>query len=111
MTDWERGFYESAFTHANVGRLTRHKGGFEGLWSSLAGERRLFPLATLIVLPQKEDGQVLAEPSTMRGLFDVPAPVSAKPTPPADPDEEAEILAEIKQDEETEEEDEAVVAS
>ena len=41
----------------------------------------------------------------------MPAPVSAKPTPPADSDEEAEILAEIKQDEETEEEDEAVVVS
>jgi PRTRC genetic system protein B len=49
---WERGFYESAFTHANVGRLTRHKGGFEGLWSGLIGNRKLFPLETLIVLPQ-----------------------------------------------------------
>jgi PRTRC genetic system protein B len=47
ISDWERGFYESAFTHANVGRLTRHKGGFEGLWSSLAGKRRLFPLALI----------------------------------------------------------------
>ena len=36
---------------------------------------------------------------------------SARPTPPADSDEEAEILAEMKQDEETEEEDEALVAS
>lgn len=52
ISDWERGFYESAFTHANVGRLTRHKGGFEGLWSGLTGKRRLFPLETLIVLPQ-----------------------------------------------------------
>jgi PRTRC genetic system protein B len=49
---WERGFYESAFTHANVGRLTRHKGGFDGLWSGLTGKRRSFPLETLIVLPQ-----------------------------------------------------------
>jgi PRTRC genetic system protein B len=49
---WERGFYESAFTHANVGRLTRHKGGFEGLWTRLAGKRQRFPLETLIVLPQ-----------------------------------------------------------
>ena len=49
---WERGFYESAFTHANVGRLTRHEGGFEGLWSSLAGKRGRFPLETLIALPQ-----------------------------------------------------------
>jgi PRTRC genetic system protein B len=52
ISGWERGFYESAFTHANVGRLTRHKGGFEGLWSKLTGERKLFPLDTLIVLPQ-----------------------------------------------------------
>jgi PRTRC genetic system protein B len=52
MPDWERGFYESAFTHANVGRLTRHPGGFEGLWTSLAGKRKRFPLETLIVLPQ-----------------------------------------------------------
>jgi PRTRC genetic system protein B len=49
---WERGFYESAFTHANVGRLTRHEGGFEGLWTGLAGRRQRFPLETLIVLPQ-----------------------------------------------------------
>ena len=49
---WERGFFESAFTHANVGRLTRHEDGFEGLWGSLTGNRRLFPLETLIVLPQ-----------------------------------------------------------
>jgi PRTRC genetic system protein B len=52
MCEWERGFYESAFTHANAGRLTRHGGGFEGLWSGLIGKRRLFPLETLIVLPQ-----------------------------------------------------------
>lgn len=49
---WERGFYESAFTHANVGRLTRHQGGFEGLWESLKGKRRRFPVETLIQLPQ-----------------------------------------------------------
>jgi PRTRC genetic system protein B len=49
---WERGFYESAFTHANVGRLTRHEGGFDGLWGGLAGKRSRFPLETLIALPQ-----------------------------------------------------------
>jgi len=49
---WERGFYESAFTHANVGRLTRHAGGFEGLWSGLAGKRIPFPADTLIQLPE-----------------------------------------------------------
>jgi PRTRC genetic system protein B len=52
IQDWERGFYESAFTHANVGRLTRHKGGFEGLWGGLVRKRQRFPLETLIVLPQ-----------------------------------------------------------
>lgn len=52
IADWERGFYESAFTHANVGRLTRHPGGFEELWVSLAGKRRSFPCETLIVLPE-----------------------------------------------------------
>jgi PRTRC genetic system protein B len=49
---WERGFYESAFTHANVGRLTRHAGGFEGLWSGLAGKRTPFPADSLIELPE-----------------------------------------------------------
>jgi PRTRC genetic system protein B len=49
---WERGFYESAFTHANVGRITRHDGGFEGLWESLKGKRGRFPAETLIQLPQ-----------------------------------------------------------
>jgi PRTRC genetic system protein B len=52
IPDWERGFYESAFTHANVGRLTRHPGGFEGLWGDLAGKHIPFPLKTLIELPQ-----------------------------------------------------------
>jgi PRTRC genetic system protein B len=49
---WERGFYESAFTHANVGRLTRHEAGHDGLWAGLAGKRRPFPTDTLIRLPQ-----------------------------------------------------------
>ena len=52
ISDWERGFYESAFTHANVGRLTLHPGGFEDLWFSLAATRRSFPRETLIQLPQ-----------------------------------------------------------
>jgi hypothetical protein len=41
---------------------------------------------------------------------DMPALVSASPTSPANADEEAEILAEMNQDEETEE-DEAFVVS
>jgi PRTRC genetic system protein B len=52
---WERAFYESAFTHANVGRLTRHSGGFEGLWTDLADKRKAFPVKTLIHLPQRLD--------------------------------------------------------
>jgi PRTRC genetic system protein E len=53
--------------------------------------------------PAKKDEQTTAKPPTARGLFDVPSPVGARSTPPADSDEEAEILAEIKQDQETEE--------
>lgn len=52
IPEWERGFYESAFTHANVGRLTRHPCGFEGLWNELADKRTRFPIASLIRLPQ-----------------------------------------------------------
>jgi PRTRC genetic system protein B len=52
ISAWERGFYESAFTHANVGRLTRHTGGFDGLWGGLTGKRRSFPLETLILLSE-----------------------------------------------------------
>lgn len=52
IPEWERGFYESAFTHANVGRLTRHPGGFEGLWHELRDKRKPFPKETLIQLPQ-----------------------------------------------------------
>jgi PRTRC genetic system protein B len=52
IPEWEMGFYESAFTHANIGRLTRHPGGFEGLWSELAAKRKPFPVRTLIPLPQ-----------------------------------------------------------
>ena len=63
-----------------------------------------------VTAPVKKDEQIPAEPPTARGLFDMPAPASARPNA-VDPDEEAEILAEIKQDEETEEEDEALVAS
>ena len=52
IPEWERGFYESSFTHANVGRLTRHPGGFEGLWSELADKRKPFPVKALIALPE-----------------------------------------------------------
>lgn len=52
IPEWERGFYESAFTHANIRRLTRHAGGFDELWSELAGQKKPFPVNTLIRLPQ-----------------------------------------------------------
>ena len=52
IKDWERGFYESAFTHSNVGRSTRHAEGFEGLWRSLMGKWCPFPKKMLIPLPQ-----------------------------------------------------------
>lgn len=49
---WEQGFYESNFTHSNVGRITRHKGGFDELWTELAGRRVKFPAAALIEMPE-----------------------------------------------------------
>jgi PRTRC genetic system protein B len=52
IAEWEKDFYESAFTHANVGRITRHAGGFEGLWSGLADKPKNVPADSLIVLPQ-----------------------------------------------------------
>ena len=53
--------------------------------------------------PATKDEQKAAEAP---GLFDIPTPVSASPTPPSDSDEEAEILAEMNQDED----DEALIA-
>ena len=51
IPQWEQSFYESEFTHGNVGRLTRHSGGFEGLWKDLAGKDE-FPIDSLIELPE-----------------------------------------------------------
>jgi hypothetical protein len=48
---WEQSFYESEFTHGNVGRLTRHPGGFEGLWKELAGKDE-YLIDSLIELPE-----------------------------------------------------------
>jgi PRTRC genetic system protein B len=45
---WERAFFESEFTHASgVTRLTTHRGGFLGLWKSLAERRKAFPVEHL----------------------------------------------------------------
>ena len=50
---WEQAFYQSEFTHhTGTRRLTIHPGGFIGLWSSLAGGRRKFPVEHLT--PAKE---------------------------------------------------------
>jgi hypothetical protein len=51
IPEWEQSFFESEFTHGNVGRLTRHPGGFEGLWKELAGSVE-FPTDSLIELPE-----------------------------------------------------------
>jgi PRTRC genetic system protein B len=46
---WERAFFQSEFTHhTGTRRLTTHPGGFQGLWSSLAGGRRKFSVKYLI---------------------------------------------------------------
>jgi PRTRC genetic system protein B len=53
MPLWERAFFQSEFTHhTGTKRLTTHPNGFLGLWSSLAGWRRRFPLKYLV--PAKE---------------------------------------------------------
>jgi hypothetical protein len=51
IQQWERSFYESEFTHGNVGRITRHAKGFEGLWRDLAGKDE-FPIDLLIELSE-----------------------------------------------------------
>lgn len=35
LAGFENAFFNSAFTHTSVGRLTRHPGGHEGLWTEL----------------------------------------------------------------------------
>ena len=46
-------------------------------------------------VPVRKDEQKEAEPPKAPSLFDIPAPVGARQTPPANSDEEAGILAEI----------------
>jgi PRTRC genetic system protein E len=60
--------------------------------------------------PVKNDEQAAESPKAP-GLFDMPAPASVSTTRLADSDEKAEILAEMKEDEEPEEEEEALVFS
>src|SRR5437016_2672086 len=50
---WEQAFYQSEFTHhTGTRRLTSHPHGFFGLWNSLVGGRRTFPVKYLA--PAKE---------------------------------------------------------
>jgi len=76
-----------------------------------ANKSKTVKKALPVEAPTRTDEQKAAEPASRPSLFDVPAPTSASLAPSANSDEEAEILAEIKQDEETEEEEEALVAS
>jgi PRTRC genetic system protein B len=44
MEIWERGFFQSEFTHAyGAARLTNFRGGFLALWKRLAGATKPFP--------------------------------------------------------------------
>ncbi len=52
LEGWEKGFFESTFTHSNVGRSTRHPDGFAALWKCLAAKDVPFPDDALIPLPQ-----------------------------------------------------------
>src|SRR5262249_10705899 len=45
---WERGFFQSEFTHAyGAARLTSFPGGFLPLWRCLAGSKQSFPVQYL----------------------------------------------------------------
>ena len=48
LAGWENAYFASEFTHpSGAVRLTTHPGGFLGLWSSLAGRKRAFPVKFL----------------------------------------------------------------
>jgi PRTRC genetic system protein B len=48
LRSWEEAYFASEFTHpSGAVRLTTHSGGFAGLWSSLAGQKRPFPVKFL----------------------------------------------------------------
>ena len=48
LPGWENAYFASEFTHpSGAVRLTTHPGGFLGLWSSLAGRKRAFPVKFL----------------------------------------------------------------
>ena len=48
LSGWEDAYFASEFTHpSGAVHLTTHPGGFLGLWSSLAGRDRRFPVKFL----------------------------------------------------------------
>jgi PRTRC genetic system protein B len=48
MLGWEEAFFNSRFTHpSGIGKLTKHPGGFVGLWAELAGAPE-FPIDYLV---------------------------------------------------------------
>jgi PRTRC genetic system protein B len=48
LRGWEEAYFASEFTHpTGAVRLATHPGGFAGLWSSLAGRKRQFPVKSL----------------------------------------------------------------
>ena len=48
LSGWENAYFASEFTHpSGAVRLTTHASGFLGLWSSLAGKKRTFPVKFL----------------------------------------------------------------
>ena len=48
LAGWEGAYFASEFTHpSGAVRLTTHPRGFAGLWSSLAGRKRRFPVKFL----------------------------------------------------------------
>jgi PRTRC genetic system protein B len=48
LAGWETAYFASEFTHpSGAVRLTTHPKGFLGLWSSLAGKKRSFPVEFL----------------------------------------------------------------
>ncbi len=53
ISQWERAFFQSEFTHATgIRPLTNHPGGFAGLWASLADSRKAFPTHRLVPAKQ-----------------------------------------------------------
>jgi len=63
LEGWESAYFASEFTHpSGAVRLTTHPGGFLGLWSSLAGRKRAFPVKSLA-----ESKQTLKEFVERRG--------------------------------------------